>query len=73
MKKEAEAEISRAKEVARERVLLDFEKGQLYTNPAVGTTTSGSDSKDCVCFCLVTRDLSTNETFSSRHKTKVRI
>jgi len=46
MKNEAEGEIVKAKEAARGRVLEDFEKGQLFANPAVGTTTSGADSHE---------------------------
>ena len=46
MKKEAEAEVVKAKEAARARVLLDFEKGQLFANTAAGTTTSGADSQE---------------------------
>jgi predicted lipase len=50
MKKEAEEEKVRAKEAARDRVLLEFEKGQLVlsTQPTVGSTvaTSGSDSSE---------------------------
>lgn len=47
LKKEAEEEIQRARSAARERVLLDFERGQLglaATGP--GATTSGTDSKE---------------------------
>jgi nitric oxide synthase-interacting protein len=46
MKKEAEAEVAKAKLAARERVLADFEKGQLFANPAAGTTKSGADSQE---------------------------
>jgi nitric oxide synthase-interacting protein len=46
MKKEAEVEVVKAKQAARERVLVDFEKGQLFANPAAGTTTSGADSQE---------------------------
>ncbi|KAK1234570.1 hypothetical protein PQX77_002227 [Marasmius sp. AFHP31] len=49
LKKEAEEEKLRAKEAARERVLLDFEKGQLGLSgrPSVttGTSTNSGDSK----------------------------
>ncbi|KII91681.1 hypothetical protein PLICRDRAFT_51816 [Plicaturopsis crispa FD-325 SS-3] len=47
LKKEAEAERMRAKESARQRVLLDFEKGQLglAAAPSVSGTT-GSDSNE---------------------------
>jgi nitric oxide synthase-interacting protein len=45
MKKEAEEERARARRSARERVLADFEKGQLFANPTIGTSTSGSDSQ----------------------------
>jgi nitric oxide synthase-interacting protein len=45
MKKEAEEERAKARIAARERVLLDFEKGQLFANPDVSTSTSGSDSQ----------------------------
>jgi len=46
MKKEAEAEVAKAREAARERVLIDFEKGQLFAKPATGTTTSGADTEE---------------------------
>lgn len=46
MKKEAEAEAVKAKLAARERVLADFEKGQLLANSAPGTTTLGADSQE---------------------------
>lgn len=46
MKKEAVAEMVRAKESARERVLVDFEKGQLFPKTASGTTTSGTDTQE---------------------------
>ena len=46
MKKEADAEMVRAKEAARERVLVDFEKGQLFPKTASGTTTSGMDTQE---------------------------
>lgn len=45
MKKEVEEERVRARKLARERVLADFEKGQLFANPTAGTSTSGSDSQ----------------------------
>ena len=44
MKKQAEAEVVKAKEAARDRVLEDFEKGQLFAKPAAGASTSGADS-----------------------------
>lgn len=46
LKKEAEDERQRAREAARERVLLDFERGQLGLAAGPGVTTSGSDSKE---------------------------
>ena len=46
MKHEAEAEVIKVKEAARARVLTDFEKGQLFANPAAGTATSGADSNE---------------------------
>jgi nitric oxide synthase-interacting protein len=46
MKKEAELEVVKAKEAARERVLIDFEKGQLFASAAASTTTSGADSQE---------------------------
>ncbi|KAI0089574.1 hypothetical protein BDY19DRAFT_889339 [Irpex rosettiformis] len=48
LKREAEEEKQRAREAARERVLQDFEKGQLgLAGPtSTATTTSGSDSKE---------------------------
>lgn len=44
MKREAEEEKQRARQAARERVLLEFEKGQLglASTSTTGTTTSGS-------------------------------
>jgi len=47
LKQEAEEEKARAKESARERVLLDFEKGQLRlagTPGAAGSSGSGAKS-----------------------------
>jgi nitric oxide synthase-interacting protein len=52
MKKEAGAEVVKAREAARERVLADFEKGQLFANSAAGTTTSGADSQERKFFHL---------------------
>lgn len=52
MKKEADAEMARAKEAARERVLLDFEKGQLFPKTASGTTTSGADTQEGMFYGL---------------------
>ncbi|KAI0342225.1 hypothetical protein BDW22DRAFT_1357522 [Trametopsis cervina] len=48
LKREAEEERQRAREAARERVLLDFEKGQLgLAGPkSLATTTSGADVKE---------------------------
>lgn len=43
LKKEAEEEKSRAKEAARERVLADFEKGQLALAAVPAVTTSGAE------------------------------
>jgi nitric oxide synthase-interacting protein len=46
LKQEAEDEKARAKEAARERVLLDFEKGQLRLAGTPGATaTSGPTAK----------------------------
>ncbi|KAH9931554.1 uncharacterized protein B0H18DRAFT_989941 [Fomitopsis serialis] len=46
MKREVEEEKQRAREAARERVLLDFEKGQLGLASTPTVTTSGTASKD---------------------------
>ena len=43
LKKEAEQEKARAKEAARERVLADFEKGQLALAAVPAVTTSGTE------------------------------
>jgi nitric oxide synthase-interacting protein len=43
LKKEAEQEKLKAKEAARERVLADFEKGQLGLASAAAVTTSGAE------------------------------
>jgi nitric oxide synthase-interacting protein len=57
MKKTAEDEKQRAKEAARERVLLDFEKSQLAlaARPSTGAagTTPGQDSNEGEFFCLI--------------------
>ena len=57
MKREVEEEKERAKAVARERVLIEFEKGQLalatHTTAGITTTTSGADSKDSEHFTLL--------------------
>lgn len=42
LKKEAEEERQRAREAARERVLLEFEKGQLGLAASANISTSGS-------------------------------
>jgi nitric oxide synthase-interacting protein len=60
LKKEAEQEKAKAKEAARERVLADFEKGQLglAVARAAVTTTSGPEGTgngDRVTFCRVLR------------------
>ncbi|KAI6041455.1 hypothetical protein EDC04DRAFT_2668193 [Pisolithus marmoratus] len=51
LKKEADEEKDRALEAARERVLKDFEQGQLSlsSNMANAVTTSGSNAKEGVC------------------------
>ncbi|THH32844.1 hypothetical protein EUX98_g1360 [Antrodiella citrinella] len=47
LKREAEEEKERAREQARERVLLEFERGQLgLAAPTTVSTTSGAESKD---------------------------
>ncbi|KAH9934101.1 hypothetical protein B0H21DRAFT_825738 [Amylocystis lapponica] len=47
LKREAEEERARALEAARERVLLEFEKGQLgLAAPSSAVTTSGADSQE---------------------------
>ncbi|KAH8102063.1 hypothetical protein BXZ70DRAFT_890608 [Cristinia sonorae] len=47
LKQEAEEEKQRAREAARERVLLEFERGQLgLAAPVSVATTSGTDSKE---------------------------
>lgn len=47
LKREVEEERQRARAAARERVLLDFEKGQLgLASLGPGATTSGADSKE---------------------------
>lgn len=49
LKREAEEEQARAKAAARERVLRDFEKGQLGLAAGIGAgTTSGADSNEGV-------------------------
>ncbi|KAI0258571.1 hypothetical protein BC834DRAFT_835293 [Gloeopeniophorella convolvens] len=46
LKKEAEEEKARAKEAARERVLAEFEKGQLGLAAVSAVTTSGAEKQD---------------------------
>ncbi len=48
MKREAEEEKERAKQAARERVLLEFERGQLglAATATTGTTSAGESSKE---------------------------
>lgn len=47
LKREAEGERQRAREAARERVLQEFEKGQLGLSAATSVaTTSGAESKE---------------------------
>ena len=53
LKREAEAEKERARLAARERVLLEFEKGQLGLAAAPTTaTTSGAESKERELFSI---------------------
>jgi nitric oxide synthase-interacting protein len=51
MKREAEEERQRAREAARERVLLEFEKGQLSLAGSAATAatknTPGANSSEC--------------------------
>lgn len=48
LKREAEEEKERAREAARERVLLEFERGQLGLAASASTaTTSGTGSEEC--------------------------
>lgn len=74
LKKEAEEEIQRARSAARERVLLDFERGQLgLAAIGPGATTSGTDSKERE-WLLFTRNKLwrlTKQIYSPWHKTKV--
>jgi len=54
LKKETEAEKERAREAARERVLRDFEKGQLGLSanlPSIATA-PGAEAKDCSIILL---------------------
>ena len=46
LKREVEEERQRAREAARERVLLEFEKGQLGLASTPSVTTSGASSKE---------------------------
>ena len=46
LKKEAEEERERAREAARERVLLEFEKGQLGLAAPSTISTSGTNNKN---------------------------
>lgn len=49
LKREAEEEKERAREAARERVLQEFEKGQLGLAASMSVaTTSGTDAKECM-------------------------
>jgi nitric oxide synthase-interacting protein len=51
LKKETEEEKERAREAARERVLRDFEKGQLGLSANLPSVASASSvgAKDCTC------------------------
>lgn len=51
LKQETEEERQRAREAARERVLLEFEKGQLGLANQSVISTSGTESKDSGKFC----------------------
>ena len=46
LRREAAEEQARAKEAARERVLREFEKGQLGLSQSSMVTTSGTDSSE---------------------------
>lgn len=55
LKKEAEEEKQRALEAARERVLRDFEKGQLGLSanlPAIVSTSGADSTKESACFLV---------------------
>lgn len=53
LKREAEEEKERAREAARERVLLEFERGQLgLAAPTAVATTSGAGSAEGACIQL---------------------
>jgi len=60
MKREEAEEKERAKEAARERVLLDFEKGQLglVASSTSVTTSATSDANSNECESFETMDLS---------------
>jgi hypothetical protein len=73
MKNEAEGEIVKAKEAARGRVLEDFEKGQLFANPAVGTTTSGADSHERTFFDMPSALSFNIARPSSRNEAEIRV
>lgn len=47
LKREAEEERQRAREAARERVLLEFEKGQLGLAKQTTISTSAAEMKEC--------------------------
>jgi nitric oxide synthase-interacting protein len=53
MKRDAEMEKAKAKQAARDRVLLEFEKGQLGLAALPSSaTTSGADSIECELYTL---------------------
>lgn len=72
MKKEADAEMAKAKESARERVLADFEKGQLFPKTASGTTTSGADTQEGT-FCEFWEGLTLSEASTDRPRDEAEV
>ena len=63
LKKEVEQEKTKAKEAARERVLAEFEKGQLGLAAVASVTTSGADAPGNEVYLVIFELPSINHSF----------
>ena len=74
MKKEAEEERERVRQAARERVLQEFERGQLgLAASSVVSTTSGLDSSECTSPCPLSHLCLINPTLFLSRRGRIRV
>lgn len=83
LKKEAEQEKAKAKEAARDRVLADFEKGQLGLAGAAvaasaalttsGSEVTGDESSNFIIFAIVTASQSAFVHHRARDQAQIRV